>query len=119
MPHGAVLIVEDDYEIRITLRAILEEVGYAVETAANGREALALLQKESIAPGLILLDLMMPIMNGWEFADLLKSSAALAAIPFVVQSAFCDTRPPSGAVAVLSKPIDLDALLTLVDRHCG
>jgi CheY-like chemotaxis protein len=114
-----ILVVEDDHDVRVTLRAVLEEEGFAVITATNGRDALELLEREREHPGLILLDLMMPIMDGWQFAALLKAHATLAAIPFVVSSAVPRHDPPSQAIAILPKPLDLDALLELAQRYCA
>jgi CheY-like chemotaxis protein len=114
-----ILVVEDDHDVRVTLRAVLEEEGYAVFTATNGRDALDLLEREEPRPGLILLDLMMPIMDGWQFAALLKANATLAAIPFAVASAVARYEAPSRAIAILNKPLDLDALLELAQRYCA
>jgi CheY-like chemotaxis protein len=117
-PSRPILVVEDDHDVRVTLRAVLEEEGYVVFTAPHGKDALLVLERERERPGLILLDLMMPIMDGWQFAAMLKANAALAAIPFAISSAFPKHDPPSQAVAILSKPVDLDALLALVRRFC-
>jgi CheY-like chemotaxis protein len=117
---GAVLVVEDDHDIRVTLRAVIEGEGYPVYTASNGQEAIALLESLAEKPRLIVLDLMMPVMDGWQFARLLKSNATLAALPVAVQSAFGSAvSPPSGAVAILKKPIDIQQLIGLIDQHCG
>jgi CheY-like chemotaxis protein len=115
-----VLIVEDDDDIRCDLAAILRIKGYVVAEAANGREALQLLSKHEL-PGVIILDLMMPVMNGWELMTALKADAQLAAIPVIVMTGaghFEEHRATLGAVAVLSKPFELDQLLALVGRHC-
>ena len=116
-----VLIVDDDFEIRETLGQILEDEGYAVAGAANGMEALSFLRADN-HPCVILLDLMMPVMNGWQFATEQKRDPGLAKIPVVVISAVGDAEQKArtlGAVEVLRKPIDLDQLLATVGRYCG
>jgi CheY-like chemotaxis protein len=113
-----ILIVEDDADIRESLTVALEWEGFEVFSAANGREgieALAVLP----APCLILLDLMMPVMNGWEFAAALGTEPRLATIPIVVVSAFSERGEAIAAKAFLSKPIALDLLLDLAERYCG
>jgi len=117
--RGAVLIVEDDHDIRVTLRAVLESEGYPVHTAKHGKDAIELLERLPVKPRLIVIDLMMPIMDGWQLAQLLKSNASLAALPIAIQSAFGAVDVPSGAIAILRKPVDIDQLLALVDKHCS
>ena len=80
-----ILIVEDDFDIREALTQILEEEGYAVREAANGREALDVAARE--LPSLILLDLMMPVMNGWQFRAEQIKDPRLAPVPVLVISA--------------------------------
>lgn len=117
-PRAGVLIVEDDEDIRDMMRLFLELEGYAVTTTANGRQALDLL--ETIPrPCLILLDLMMPVMDGWAFADCLGRNAALADIPVVIVSAFSDRVGDIKARAVFRKPVDMAALLSVVRELCG
>ncbi|MBI2893129.1 MAG: response regulator [Deltaproteobacteria bacterium] len=116
--RGHVLIVEDDLDTREALGAALEAEGYDVALAAHGREGL-----ESLAtrprPCLILLDLMMPVMDGVEFLGALESDPSLASIPVVVVSAYT-TRAASLKVAgFLPKPIKLDRLLEWTERYCG
>jgi CheY-like chemotaxis protein len=116
----SILVVEDDTLIRESLQEALESQGYRIVAASNGREALDRLP--SIAkPCLILLDLMMPVMNGWEFADALQSDVELAAIPIVVLTAFGREleRHKIATRDVISKPVDLDRLFRLVKRFCG
>jgi CheY-like chemotaxis protein len=116
---GPILVVEDDHDVRVTLRSVLEDEGYEVITATNGRDALELLAKAERPPRLALVDLMMPVMDGYELLAILKQTGALARLPVVVQSAFQDRDPPSGIHAFLKKPIDVDALLELARSHCG
>src|SRR6188474_3470219 len=82
----SLLIVEDDKEIRDTLRFVLEQEGFEVSVAGNGVEALALLPHIT-KPSLILLDIMMPQMNGTEFADILDKDPLYSSIPVVVLTA--------------------------------
>ncbi len=118
-PCRTVLVVEDDSAVRDTFKLVLELEGYRVETAENGREALVLLS-ESEAPCLILLDLMMPEMNGWEMARLLQRDKRLAAIPLVVVTAFSEQAGNvEGARQVLRKPVELAALIDVAKQYCG
>jgi CheY-like chemotaxis protein len=118
-----ILVVEDEAEIRLSLKEALEWEGYRVISAANGREALERLLRmnDPNAPCVILLDLMMPVMNGWEFAAALKADDVRADIPIVVVTAFPDEAQQKtvGEEEVVSKPVDLDRLLVLVSRYCG
>ncbi|MFL5262818.1 MAG: response regulator [Anaeromyxobacteraceae bacterium] len=119
-PKGEVLVVEDDFAIRETLRELLEDEGYEVSWASNGREALELLAHR--APRVILLDLMMPVMDGWEFRVAQQRDPALARIPVVVISADHGLDQKVAALAVdgwLAKPFELDALLTTVRRYAA
>ncbi|HSN96635.1 MAG TPA: response regulator [Candidatus Nanopelagicales bacterium] len=115
-PRAPVLVVDDDAELRDTLRELLEEAGYDVYCAGNGREALDLLGRADPPPGIILLDMMMPVMSGQELLVALKQVHALAAIPVTIVSASDD--PPPGS-SYLHKPVDVDALLGLVEKACG
>jgi CheY-like chemotaxis protein len=112
-----VLIVDDDDDIRETLRVCLEEEGFAVRTARNGLEALASLA-EGALPGLILLDLMMPEMNGWEVLEQLRSDTERAAIPVAVMSG-SHRGEVRTATYVVPKPFDLGAMVDLVREHCA
>jgi two-component system, chemotaxis family, chemotaxis protein CheY len=112
-----VLVVEDDEAVREAIRETLEDQGYATRGAANGEEALRLLD-QTPRPRLILLDLMMPVMNGWETLHTLQSSAALARIPVVVISALSGLRAPAG-VPLLAKPIQVHTLLRVVEEYAS
>lgn len=112
--HCPILIVEDDEDLREMMAQLLALEGFKAETAANGREALAYLAQGD-RPDVILLDLMMPVMDGWEFRRHQVTDPALAAVPVVVLSALEPVR--AGAlegVAFLKKPLDFDRLLDLV-----
>jgi CheY-like chemotaxis protein len=116
-----ILIVEDDFDIREALTQILEEEGYVVRGAANGREALDV-ANEGPAPKLILLDLMMPVMNGWQFRAEQLKDPKLASVPVLVISADPQVQPKAaslGVAGLLKKPIALDDLLQAVKTHCA
>ena len=116
-PHrNPVVVVEDDDDIRDTFRDVLEDEGYQVYTAANGLEALAILHRLHGEPCLVLLDLMMPVMNGWQFLVALQKDPELLQTPVVILSAAPDNA--QGAVKVMSKPIDVDTLLDTVKTYC-
>lgn len=115
-----ILIVDDDHAIRGALTAMLEDEGHHVVGAGNGREALAYLRGAGEPPGLILLDLAMPIMSGWEFREEQQRDPALAAIPVVVISADRGVRQKAESIEAdgyLGKPVDIDDLLAAVARH--
>lgn len=115
----SVLLVEDDDFIRQEISEALQDEGYRVNTAAHGKEALALLA-EGNRPSVVLLDLMMPVMNGWEFLKAFKKDDAFNGIPVVILSAFADRATIIGgdAISVLRKPINLDKLFHVLDEHC-
>jgi CheY-like chemotaxis protein len=110
-----VLLVEDDEEVRDAMREVLEDEGYPTLSAKNGEQALEVLAKGP-RPRLILLDLMMPVMNGWELLKVLRDSAALARIPVVVLSSASGSADLGGVPAV-KKPISVQTLLRLVDEY--
>jgi CheY-like chemotaxis protein len=116
----SILLVEDDQEIRESLKDALELEGYEVVGAANGREALDTLPIMG-KPCLILLDLMMPVMNGWEFAEALQEDEDLAEIPIIVVTAFGQELQRSRIATrdVIPKPVDLDRLFRSVKCSCG
>lgn len=114
--RGTVLVVEDDERIRETLTELLEIEGYAVSAAANGQEALDRL--EHGRPDLILLDMLMPTMDGAEFLAAMRHDDALASIPVTVLSA-SRYDPALHDAPCLRKPVDLDELLDHVRRYCG
>jgi two-component system, chemotaxis family, chemotaxis protein CheY len=109
-----VLVVDDDAAIRDLLVAVLSDDGYEAESARNGREALAVLDRWPA--DVIVLDLMMPVMDGWTFAARMKEKWA---IPIVVLSAATEVRKHAdrlGAADVIPKPFDLDTLLPCIAR---
>src|SRR5690242_4841691 len=114
-----VLVAEDDHEIREALEALLGEVGYRVLTAADGKQALEALRKHAgspESPSVLLLDLMMPVMNGWEVLTELRKDPALSSLPVVIVSAFAEQAPKGNGVrAVLRKPVQVDTLLKTLE----
>ncbi len=122
-PCEAVLIVEDDEAIQEAIRYLLEMEGYSVMSAFNGKEALDLLASTPARPCLILLDLMLPIMDGWEFLEVLRSQTDLwiAALPVVITSAAGNAALTASqrAQGFIRKPIDFELLLMTVKKHCG
>ena len=119
--RGCVLVVDDDYDIRALITQILQLEGYRVLAAADGRAALAKLRAAEERPGLILLDLMMPGMNGWQLQTELAKDPALAAIPVLVLSGDDDVLHKAsaiGAAGCIKKPLDLKTLLRTVRKYC-
>jgi CheY-like chemotaxis protein len=114
-----VLIVEDDPDTRDMLAHFLELSGFEVEKAANGHEALNALRGGDNA-SVILLDLMMPVMDGWEFRAAQRLDPTLSAIPVIVVTAAGPRErvPPIDADAWLPKPVDLDRLLDTLMPFC-
>jgi len=113
-----VLIVDDDHDLRQTLSEILNDEGYAVETAANGKEALDVLRRRR-TPRVVVLDLMMPVMDGWQFLDELRRDEALCRIPVIIISATNRCLRAVGASEVLAKPLDYYKLVTSVERSAN
>lgn len=115
-----VLVVEDDLDIRGAVVEVLEDASYEPVVASNGAEALARLREGRPDPCLILLDMMMPVMDGYEFREAQRADPSMSEIPVVLFTAHPNVTPASvGAVGVLKKPLDFDALLRLLERHCG
>jgi CheY-like chemotaxis protein len=117
----SLLIVEDEVDLRETLAEILRCHGFEPATAGSGAEALEVLRSGE-APRVILLDLMMPGMSGWEFRDVQLRDPALAAIPVVLVSGVSDLAEAAAAThaaAFLSKPLDIEVLVEVLTRYCG
>ena len=118
---GLVMIVDDDPDIRETIEQLLRKRGHPVTTASDGAEALDRLRTETLVPCLILVDLMMPGMNGFQLMQALGADPALAAIPVVVITGAgpaVELRRKEIRGEVMRKPFDLPALLSVVRRHC-
>jgi two-component system chemotaxis response regulator CheY len=118
MASGSILVVEDDHDTRVLMRATLEDAGYEVHTAANGRDALLMLRRMTTLPRLMLVDLRMPVMDGWQFLSTVHGDARLSPIPVGVQTASLETTLPDGVSFVLPKPVDVAALLAFARHHC-
>jgi CheY-like chemotaxis protein len=115
---GKILVIEDNDDVREMMAVTLELEGHQVQTAANGRDALEQLRNGE-KPCVILLDLMMPVMNGWEFRREIERDAALADVPVVVISAATgELVRKTRADAIILKPIDMDQLLDVVGNFC-
>jgi CheY-like chemotaxis protein len=119
---ATILLVEDDADIRTSLADILTDEGYRVRTAANGSEALQQLrERDTPRPALILLDLMMPVMDGWKMREEMLKDSALASIPVVVLSGVIDLGHQAtalGAAAYITKPFELGSLVNTVHQLC-
>ena len=118
-PRKTVLLVEDDDDERDALAALLEQEDYCVLQAPNGAEALKLLESQPGQCQLILLDLMMPVMNGWDFRKLQKRKAALADIPVVLMSAGAQIAfavEDLDAAGYVTKPVEFSDLLKKVEQ---
>src|SRR5438128_12411080 len=117
-PAAPVLVIEDNTEVRQALVALLEAEGYGVVEAVDGVSALRLLRAGDVHPCLIVLDLMMPRMSGWDFRAAQSSDRELASIPVVVLSAdpLASQASRLGAAAVLPKPADPERFLELIER---
>jgi two-component system response regulator CpxR len=116
MTH-TVLVVEDEKELREMMREALESNGYAVVTAEEGQDALAAIEQIK-DPCLVLLDLLMPGMNGWDFFREMRARPKYAAVPVIVHSS-STAGAPQGATRVLRKPVDFDRLLDVVREFCA
>ena len=113
-----ILVVEDDEHIRATLQEALESDGYRVVTANNGKEGLAALRILPVT-SVILLDLMMPVMTGREFLDVVLADRVLKLIPILVLSSVADEKTAAGATTFIKKPADLEKLLNLVAKFAA
>src|SRR3970282_794591 len=120
MPSHTVLVVEDDQDLRETLLELFESYGYEAVGAMHGREALDKLDALGLPPSVIVLDLMMPGMDGWSFPEEQLKKPAVLEVPVIVISAYDavpyqvqDLRP----AAYLKKPINVQDLMSVVQRH--
>ncbi|HEY0709553.1 MAG TPA: response regulator [Polyangia bacterium] len=107
------LLVDDDDDLRVSLAEALEDAGFSVVQAENGQRALALLETER--PDVVLLDLLMPVLNGWQFCQAKDTNPATAAIPVIAMSAAVSKDPGSPYFIdvddFIAKPVELDELL--------
>jgi CheY-like chemotaxis protein len=117
--HHRVVVIDDDTDILEAIAIVLKGAGYETQTESNGADALESMKQGS--PCLILLDLMMPGMNGWQFRAEQMRDEVLASIPTIVMTGFpaaAEDASSLGAAACLKKPIELDELLDTVARFC-
>ena len=117
-PLVDILLAEDDDDLREAMVDTLEDAGYRVTAVANGQEALDWLHAAERLPALILLDLMMPVMDGWQFREAQSKDAKASAVPVVVLSAM-GSHPTIDSVEYLKKPTKIGPLIALVERYCG
>ncbi len=114
------LVVDDDPLIRDTMCEILEESGYRVATAAHGGEALTLLRR-SPKPDAIILDLMMPVMDGWQFLDAKAQDAAISGVPVLIHTAYTayhdGQNRHSDVLAVFRKPGDFARMIGVLNQN--
>jgi CheY-like chemotaxis protein len=113
------MVVEDETILRETMVMTLQNAGYTILEASNGNEALQLLKNSAPLPGLILTDIMMPVMDGWEFLEKKTSDPAISAIPVVVLSAYSkQEKPPQVEIAAfLEKPFSIKELIATIADH--
>jgi DNA-binding response OmpR family regulator len=114
---NAILVVEDDADTRAGLVDFLESEGFAVLEAENGQKALELLERAPFPPRLILLDLMMPVMDGWQFLAARRQSGARSSIVLLSGLTFIEGAPE--VADFIRKPVDLAVLRSCVRRFCG
>jgi CheY-like chemotaxis protein len=120
--QGIILVVDDDIAVRTGLVNLLEDEGYLVQGVANGNEALDLIRSQPAVFRLILLDLMMPDMNGWQFRIEQWRDPSIGHIPVIVLSADINVKARGLPInitpaAYLQKPVEADALLALVSQY--
>jgi CheY-like chemotaxis protein len=114
-PH--ILVVEDDEDTREAMVALLQMKGYYAVPAGNGKQALEYLNQAPV-PDLIILDLWMPVMDGWQFRAEQTRNPQLAHIPVIVVTALSD-RTDVDANEIIIKPVDVNRLLTTISHYCG
>ena len=115
-PSRRVVVIEDDHDIRDALGDVLRGEGYEVTTYAHGRDAVEGLARDRSAPSAIVLDLMMPVMNGWQVLAHLQRDEILMRVPVIVLSAHAAFDDVQAANACFRKPIRLDDLLSALER---
>jgi CheY-like chemotaxis protein len=120
LPAGDILLVEDDDSLGAILTAVLQDQGYTVVRASNGQEALNHLHTER-PPHLILLNLVMPVMNGWQFREQLRKVPELADIPVIVLSGVRKLDKQAASIGVtdsFTKPYNLKAVIDTIQHYC-
>ncbi|MBC8078382.1 MAG: response regulator [Chloroflexales bacterium] len=114
-PPHPILVVDDELAIVVMLQDVLEDAGYPVLTASNGRAALAIANQTTLA--LVFSDMMMPQMDGDTLCQALRADARTAELPIILMTAARRAPPACAATAVLAKPFDIDVVLELAQRH--
>ena len=118
----SILVVDDELPVRAVVMAILEDTQYDVIGAANGHDAVACLHKDPSRFQLVLLDLMMPYMSGWDVLRTMRAHPGLASIPVVIMTAGANVRQQAvelGVAGYLPKPLDFDHLLDIAARYAS
>lgn len=121
MGHKQVLVIEDDRSISEALSELLQSEGYTVQTAFNGQEGLDILQNSITLPCVILLDLMMPVKDGFQFRNEQLQNPKISGVPVVVMSAdghVQEKKARIGALDYIRKPVDVETYLKVVSRFC-
>jgi CheY-like chemotaxis protein len=120
--NRTVLVVEDDRDVREAIAEVLADSRYVALHASNGAEALQRLRSAPVRPCVILLDMMMPTMDGWQFRAEQQRDPSVKDIPVVILSAHTDvsaTAKQMAAAGYLTKPVALERLLHVVDQFCA
>jgi CheY-like chemotaxis protein len=112
------MVIDDDHDIRESFASLLTDAGVEVTVARNGREALDVLRAAAAPPCLIFLDLMMPVMDGFEFRQEQSRDPGLADIPVIVITAGRTLQPPSNVRHVLRKPFRFEDVIKMVETYC-
>jgi CheY-like chemotaxis protein len=113
-----ILVIEDDPAIRQIIRDILEIQGYQVSVAASGHEGIQQLKTIRPQPCVVLLDLMMPVTNGWQFLDFQRNDPSLAKVPVIICSAYKESAMAVHPSGFVQKPVQLNELLDAVRTFC-
>lgn len=116
----SILIVEDSLDIQESLKQLFESENYTVHIASHGQEALDFLRSQSKHPNIILLDLMMPVMDGFEFRKIQYLDEELSKIPVLIMTADGQVEEKAakmGGVGFLKKPVDIDVILNTVYKY--
>lgn len=119
MPCQNILIVEDDLAIRQMMSDVLELNGFRIFTASDGNEGIQKLEKIVPEPCIVLLDLMMPGSNGWQFLDIQRNDPRFREVPVIVCSAYKESALAVQPSAFIEKPLQLNALLGTVKEFCA
>ncbi|MEO5970067.1 MAG: response regulator [Bdellovibrionia bacterium] len=113
-----VLIIDDDKDICETISLVLQYHGYSSAYVQSGHEGLAYLERESSQVCLVLLDLMMPGMNGWQVLKKIEENALTTSIPIFILTAFVGPIENINPNSIIRKPLDIDTLLNIVQQNC-